>query len=325
MDIFLGGEGFGFKIAASNAQKEDRQNFVKLDKVSVKIDNLDIKLKKSKHKALFTIFKPMLFRTVRPILQKVLEQQIRDAFTKGDAFAYEIQKEVDRAKEAAIEDPANAPNIYNRYLDAIRTRMEQNKQKAQQAAQRARQTKVQTATTLHDSIFPDIHLPGGISTKATEYKELAQKGERWESPIFTIGNASESTNIPTAADITRKSHPAAHGRPHDGSATATGAPGTGISGTGATGTGFTGTDATGTSAYPTNGSATVGATNGTTHVGATNGATNGVQKASNGYGARGFSDQVDKAFISNGGIKTTQDGPATTIPGTERAFNPQTA
>ncbi|KAF7588129.1 hypothetical protein BBP40_006129 [Aspergillus hancockii] len=320
MDIFLGGEGFGFKIAASNAQKEDRQNFVKLDKVSVKIDSLDIKLKKSKHKALFTIFKPMLFRTVRPILQKVLEQQIRDAFTKGDAFAYEIQNEVNRAKEAAIEDPANAPNIYNRYLDALRSRMEQSKQQAQATAQRVRETKVQTVTTLHDSIFPEIQLPGGISTKATEYKELAQKGERWESPIFTIGNASESTNIPTPANITRKSHSTAQDRLVDDSATAPGA----------TGAGATGVGATGARAYPTNGSATVGATNGSAALGHTNGtthvgATNGAGKATNGYGAHGFSDQVDKAFTSNGGHKTTQDGPAATIPGTERAFNPQTA
>ncbi|KAE8387870.1 hypothetical protein BDV23DRAFT_160112 [Aspergillus alliaceus] len=302
MDIFLGGEGFGFKIAASNAQKEDRQNFVKLEKVSVKIDAFSIKLKKSKHKALFTIFKPLLFRTVRPVLQKVLEQQIRDAFSKGDAFAYEIHSEVQRAKEAAVDDPANAPNIYTRYLDAMRAKMEQNKQQAQAVAQR--DTKVQTATTLHDSLFPEIQLPGGISTKATEYKELAQKGERWESPIFTIGTAPESTNIPSPADITRKPHTTTSGRladsnVADGSATATGA-------------------------HATNGSTTVGATNGTAAVGGTNGVTNGASKT-NGYGAPGFSDQVDKAFTSDGGLKTTHEDPSTTIPGTERAFNPQTA
>ncbi|KAJ1715563.1 hypothetical protein AFLA70_203g002011 [Aspergillus flavus AF70] len=308
MDIFLGGDGFGFKIAASNAQREDRQNFVKLDKVSVKIDSFNIKLKKSKHKALFTIFKPLLFRTVRPVLQRVLEQQIRDAFSRGDAFAYEIHSEVKRAKEAAIEDPANAPNIYSRYLDAARAKMEENKQKAQAVAQRASNTKVQTATTLHDSLFPEIKLPGGISSKATEYKELAERGERWESPIFSIGDAPESSNIPTPADITRKPHTTAQGRISDGNVTNGSAAASG--------------------ARTSNGSTTIGATNGSAAVtgtsGVTNGATNGVHKA-NGYGAHGFSDQVDKAFTSNGGYKTTQDGVTATIPGAQHAFNPQTA
>ncbi|KAH8427991.1 uncharacterized protein LDX57_005697 [Aspergillus melleus] len=297
MDIFLGGEGFGFKIAASTAHKSDRQNFVKLDKVTVKITDLNIKLKKSKHKALFTIFKPMLFRTVRPVLQKVLEEQIRDAFTRGDAFAYEVHTEVERAKEAALNDPADAPNIYSRYVDAVRARMDQKKRQAQQAAQQAaqRDTKVQTATTMHDSLFPDIHLPGGISSKATEYKELAQKGDRWESPIFTIGSASESTDIPSLADITRKPHPKTQPQLSD--------------------TGHT----NGTTA--TNG-ATHGATNGAAHR-ATNGAANGASK---GYiGSHGLSDEMDQAFSNGANTSKTTQSQGPTIPGSETAFNPQTA
>ncbi|THC99081.1 hypothetical protein EYZ11_001477 [Aspergillus tanneri] len=219
MDIFLGGDGFGFKIAASTAHKADRQNFIKLDKVVVKISDLDIKLKKSKHKILFSIFKPLLFRTVRPVLQKVLQQQIRDAFARGDNFAYEIYTEVQRGKEATLEDPKDAPNVYARYINALRARMDEKKrqQVAQETAER--DTKVQTATTLHDSLFPDIHLPGGISSKATEYKELSQKGERWESPIFTIGSASESSDIPNLAEIRRKPHSRSKGRLADGGLT----------------------------------------------------------------------------------------------------------
>ncbi|UPK91848.1 hypothetical protein LCI18_002783 [Fusarium solani-melongenae] len=58
-----------------------------------------------------------------------------------------------------------------------------------------------------DSIFPDISLPGGISTKATEYKELAHKGDKWESPIFSIGSANKSTDIPPGPKIQRKASP----------------------------------------------------------------------------------------------------------------------
>lgn len=226
MDIFLGGEGFSFKIAASNAQKKDRQNFVKLDKVSVKIDDIDIKLKKSKHKVLFSVFKPLLFRTVRLVLQKVVEKQIREAFTKGDAFAYEVHQEAKRAKEQAAqeikENPKDAPNTYNRYMSAFRARMEERKRQAQQTAEQQatkRDTKVQTTATLSGSLFPDIKLPGGITTKATEYEEIAKKGERWESPIFSIGSASESTDIPKPDAITRKPHSATEARLRDRNAT----------------------------------------------------------------------------------------------------------
>jgi hypothetical protein len=62
------------------------------------------------------------------------------------------------------------------------------------------------AMTQNESIFKDIKLPGGISTKATEYQELARKGERWESPVFGLGSAAESNNIPKTAAVTRKPH-----------------------------------------------------------------------------------------------------------------------
>ena len=67
------------------------------------------------------------------------------------------------------------------------------------------------AVTKHDSIFKDISLPGGISTKATEFKELAAKGDKWESPVFSIGSAKESTDIPKLPPVTRKPHRTATG------------------------------------------------------------------------------------------------------------------
>ncbi|PKX92530.1 uncharacterized protein P174DRAFT_421582 [Aspergillus novofumigatus IBT 16806] len=299
MDIFLGNEGFGFKIAASTAHKEDRQHFVKLDKVTVKIHDLDIKLRKSKHKILFAIFKPMLFNIVRPTLEKVLEKQIHDAFVKGDAFAFEVNQEVQRAKEATKQDPANAPNIYSRYMDAARAKLTEKKQKAQAIAQR--DTKIQTVTTLHDSMFPDIKLPGAVSNKATEYTDLARKGERWESPIFSIGSASESKDIPKLASIQRKPHRTAESRLRE---KADGRPTEGADGR-ATQGGQVGADGHPKTGYPSRGFAdemdnafSNGATNG-----ATNGHTNGHQ--------------------NRAATKITAEG--LTVRGTPEAFNPQTA
>lgn len=71
--------------------------------------------------------------------------------------------------------------------------------------------KVNVAMTQHDSIFPSIKLPGGISSKATEYKELAMRGEKWESPVFALGSAAKSTNLNHAPEVTQKAHPVTQG------------------------------------------------------------------------------------------------------------------
>ncbi|KAJ5504163.1 hypothetical protein N7463_007037 [Penicillium fimorum] len=259
MDIFLGGEGLSVKIAASTAQKNDKEHFVKLDRVSVSINNMDIKLRKSRHKLLFNAFKPMLFRVVRPALQKVVEGQVREAFRKGDLFAKDIHTEARRAQQAAREDPANAPTIFSRYADAIRARTQAKAKQAENVAKR--DTKVQTVMTLHDSILPDIQLPGGVSNKTTEYAELAAKGDRWESPIFSLGSASESTGIPSGGPITKKSR------------------GASTEGTGARVASAGGVSGATTGAAPS----TINGTNG--------------NKVS-GYPDRGFSDEVDQAFVN---------------------------
>lgn len=211
MDIFLGDDGFSFKIAASTAQKKDRQNFFKLDRVAVRVHNIDIKLRKSKHKILFALFKPILFRVVRPALQLVIEQRIRDAFNKADAFAYEVYQEAQRAREAIRRDPQNAPNIYSQYADACRRRVMEQKQRVESVGAE-RDTKMQAAVARDDSIFKDIKLPGFVTNKATEYKELALKGERWQSPIFDIGQAAPSKDLPQAPPITRKTYPTCEGK-----------------------------------------------------------------------------------------------------------------
>lgn len=209
MDIFLGGEGLAFKAAASIPRKEEKEQFIRLDKIDVKIDKIDINLRKSNHKLLFKTFKPLLFRVVRPALQKVIEQKIREAFADGDQFAREVYQEAKKNQEAAKKsNPEDETSIYSRYLEAFRKRMDQKKQQAQAQAESAKQrdTKVQAIPTLRNSQFPEIKLPGGVTTKATEYTERAEKGEGWQSDIFSIGNASESTDIPKPEPVTRKSH-----------------------------------------------------------------------------------------------------------------------
>jgi hypothetical protein len=208
MDIFLGGEGFSFKIAARNAQPKDRTHFVAVDNVDVTIKNLSIKVKQSNHKLLFAIAKPLLLKAMKPVIQKVLEKQIRDTFVKLDAFAYSVNQDVERAKQATKDDPENAPNVWQSYFNSYQKLMTEKKEKAEQVASK---TNVNVAMTKEDSMFKNINLPGGVSTKATEYKELARKGDRWESPVFSIGSAKESTTIPSASKITRKPHSTAQG------------------------------------------------------------------------------------------------------------------
>ncbi|KAJ4372587.1 hypothetical protein N0V86_007949 [Didymella sp. IMI 355093] len=211
MDIFMGGSGFSFKVeleTADKAREHAQTHFFKVTKVETDIQNLSIKLKKSNHKLLFNMFKPLLLKVMRPVIQKVLEKQIKDSVNQVDSMLYDIKKEADRAEAEAKRnpDPENLQNMYQRYASAAQNRVMQGKQKKEQLKEKTKDTQVNVAVTQHDSIFKNISLPGGISTKATEYKELAAKGDKWESPIFSIGSARETSSLPQVAKVTRKSH-----------------------------------------------------------------------------------------------------------------------
>lgn len=151
------------------------------------------------------------------------------------------------------------------------------------------------AVTQHDSIFQNIKLPGGISTKATEFKDLAAKGDKWESPVFGIGSAQESTDVPHLAPVTRKPHSAASGSVHGG--------GSGLQSSG------------GNLSSPGHSQGTNSASHGYNQgVGASAAGVGSPGYAStNGNSAGGFGNQVDQAF----GIKNAPvaNGPQAGIHG----------
>ncbi|KAF5846469.1 hypothetical protein GGP41_003871 [Bipolaris sorokiniana] len=216
MDIFMGGSGFSFKVemeTADKAREHAQTHFFKVTKVESDIKHLQIKMKKSNHKLLFNMFKPLLLKVMRPVIQKVLEKQIKDSANQLDAILFDIKTEADRAAAEAKNnpDPQNIQNIYQRYASSAQRRLMQGKQKKESLQEKVKDTKVNVAVTQHDSIFKNISLPGGISSKATEYKELAAKGDKWESPIFSIGSAKETTSLPQVGKITRKPHGRAEG------------------------------------------------------------------------------------------------------------------
>ncbi|KAF2105077.1 hypothetical protein NA57DRAFT_51856 [Rhizodiscina lignyota] len=205
MDIHFGGEGLAFKIEMENADPKDQANFFKINKVDVQVKNFTINVKQSKHKLLLLLAKPLMLRAIRPALQKVAEKQIKQNAAQLDQFLYGINQEAKKAQEDFQNnpDPENAQNIYQRYASAFNQQLMQGKEKVNRVA---KDKKVNMAVTAHDSIFPNIKLPGGISSKATEYKELAAKGDKWESPIFSIGTAKESSNVPKPDKISTKPH-----------------------------------------------------------------------------------------------------------------------
>jgi hypothetical protein len=217
MDIFMGGSGFSFKVELETADRARENNaqthFFKVTKIDTDIQNLQVKIKKSNHKLLFSMFKPLLLKVMRPVIQKVLEKQIKDSVNQLDGMLYDIKVEADKAEAEAKRNPSpeNIANMYQRYASAAQARVMQGKQKKEQVQQRAKDTHVNVAVTQHDSMFKNISLPGGISSKATEYKELAAKGDKWESPIFALGSAKETSSLPKLASITRKPHGRAGG------------------------------------------------------------------------------------------------------------------
>lgn len=284
-DIFLGGTGLSFKMKMSSADKKDQQNFFKVDKVDVDVKNFNIKLKQSKHKTLFALGKPLMLKVMRPALQKVIEKLIKDKVHELDSLLYQVKLEADRAMQEVKENPEEAPNVYSRYANALQKQLLQGKQKAEAVAS---DKKVNVAMTKQDSIFPNIHLPGGISSKATEYKELGQKGETWHSPIFKLGSAAATTNLPSAPSVTRKQHNVTSGgirgpqnigntesmtnQLHDPSAQAA-----------AGDSGYGSQSAAGSTGY-------------------------GNQSVGNGNGTTGFANQLDQSFNQNGSTGLNGNG-----------------
>lgn len=217
MDIILGGEGFGFKVQASTAQKKDRQHFFKVDDVKVKIKNLRINIKKSNHKLLYTFFKPLLYGVVRPVLERVLAHKVKELFDSADAFAYEVQQEAKRNKKLAEQSEDNEsepPNTSQRYIAAVRHTLDEKKKESEKKAGPPREGKVNVATTYKESIFPNIQLPDTLSYVATWYEKLASEGNRWESPVFSVGSASES-NFSSPTTVHRKAHKTTEGKLKD--------------------------------------------------------------------------------------------------------------
>lgn len=134
MDVFLGGDGFSFRLAAHTAQSKDRTHFVAVDTISVNVKHLNIKLKQSNHKLLFNIAKPLLLRVMKPVVTKAIEKQIRENFEKLDAFAWDIYQDAQTAAQQAQNDPDNADSIFSQYLQAYKRKLTAQKNKVQEKA-----------------------------------------------------------------------------------------------------------------------------------------------------------------------------------------------
>lgn len=217
VDILLPGDGFSFRMKVATARKRDSQNIFKVEKVDVDFKSLNVNIKKSTHKLLFKIAKPILLKALRPALQKAVEKAIKDKCNEFDATLYELKKEADAAADNAPEGAEAKANYAKRLYDAFQKRALENKEKAKAKKEESKRKaeadgrKVNIAMTKHDSLFPKLDLPGGVSTKATEYRELAKKGDKWESPVFSIGDARKSTDIPSAPKVERKDLGATNG------------------------------------------------------------------------------------------------------------------
>jgi hypothetical protein len=100
------------------------------------------------------------------------------------------------------------PNAYRRYAAAIQRQVLLRGKKAQAAAASAQAAgrKVNYAVTREESIFPNVKLPGGIADKATDLRARAREGDKWESPVFSIGSAAPSKDVPPAPRIVSKTH-----------------------------------------------------------------------------------------------------------------------
>jgi len=142
----------------------------------------------------------------------VVERQLKQAAAQVDSHAFNVKRAVKQAQSDFQADPSpdHARSIYMRYATALKDELTARKEKAAAKADKvadgATKREVRLAMTQHDSLLPDVHLESGLSSRATEFADLAAKGDRWESPVFSLGSASETANPPKPAQPTRKSN-----------------------------------------------------------------------------------------------------------------------
>lgn len=206
VNLSLSGNGLSFQMKVGTAQKNDPEHLFKCDKVDVDIRHLKVHLVESKYKTPFNMLEPVLIKVMRPAITKVVEKVLKQQFREWDSAAWDIKQDAKKTlDESKAAEGGKTPNAYARYYDSMKKYMDnQKEQKKKQAADKASDKKVNIAYTMHDSIFPNIKLPGATSEKATKYKDLAAQGDKWQSPVFSIGKASQSRDIPRAPQIQEK-------------------------------------------------------------------------------------------------------------------------
>lgn len=212
MDIKISGRGLTTNVGLETSPDSDtRHAFFKPAIVKVEIHSMDIKLTKSSHKILFAIFRPLLMTIMKPAIAKAAEVQITKSIQDADSYLYSLYKEVQQEKRRVENRPDDEKvGELKMYANTIQRRFnenkEQKKQRAQEIKERAKQTKVNVATTREDSIFKNVKLEGGATSNiATDMKRRAREGQDWHSPMFSIGSANESSHIPKPEEIRRKS------------------------------------------------------------------------------------------------------------------------
>ncbi|KAK9451893.1 uncharacterized protein V1518DRAFT_403235 [Limtongia smithiae] len=195
VDIFLGRSGLSFTVQLSAATELSGSNkYFQVDDVTVTIASFDLKLKRSRYRILFSIFKPLLISLMKSAMKLVLQKQIRQVFNDLDETMYRINLR----KKALEDDSADAeekPSTFGLYSQAAKSEMKQIKEKN---AERKRKSPATTNVTLikENSMFPKVVFPQSVtSTKASKYKALASEGDKWMSPVFNLTLTKPGTGV----------------------------------------------------------------------------------------------------------------------------------
>lgn len=206
VNILLAGDGLSFQMGVATAQEKDKEHLFKVGKVDVDIKHLKIKLVESKFKMPWNMIAPVLTKVLNPVITKVVEKVLKQQLGKWDEAAWEIKQDANKALEESRQSTdGKKPNMYSRYASSAKQYFDKQKEEQKKkAGDKTADKKVNIAYTMHDSIFPDIKLPGATSEKATKYKDLADQGDKWQSPVFSLGKASQSNDIPRAPKIQEK-------------------------------------------------------------------------------------------------------------------------
>ncbi|TFK64315.1 hypothetical protein BDN72DRAFT_846705 [Pluteus cervinus] len=174
-DVIMGGEGMKIIVGLASAQK-DRSSVFHVEDVYVKVDQVKIAIRDSKHDLLYKTLRPLMTGLVKRQIQKAVSDMIRTGFEYIDGQLVRVRDTMDSAKSTEGDSRTKA----------LQEMFQRNKDGVGSIRSTDSQSQFKVVSNKRDSLLATAGHPAGWINRTAEKEELAEKGTEWRSDAFTI-------------------------------------------------------------------------------------------------------------------------------------------